>query len=92
MSETWNEELGERLGERLGKPVEIEHASLVLGSTSKEVWAVDAGTPEGELELLVLRPTGGEDEGRPDKGLLREAGREPARLGGGQCRGDGEAR
>ncbi len=54
-----HEELGERLYERLEVPVEVEHVALIPGGTSKEAWTADVGTPEGKLELIVLRKTGG---------------------------------
>ncbi|HLM77944.1 MAG TPA: phosphotransferase family protein [Rubrobacteraceae bacterium] len=53
------EELDERLTELLGTTVEVEDVVLLGGGASKEAWKVDASTPEGGLELLVRRASGG---------------------------------
>ncbi len=59
MKETWTEEIGESLAALLKVPVKVQRAQLIPGGASKEAWAVEAMTPEGELELLVRRAAGG---------------------------------
>jgi aminoglycoside phosphotransferase (APT) family kinase protein len=54
----WTDELRERLAERLG-PVEVGEPRLLPGGASKEAWAVDVRTADGELPLLVRRAAGG---------------------------------
>jgi len=54
----WTDELRERLAERLG-PVEVGEPRLLPGGASKEAWAVDVRTPDGDVPLLVRRAAGG---------------------------------
>jgi aminoglycoside phosphotransferase (APT) family kinase protein len=43
----------------LGSRAEVASLGLLAGGASKEAWAVDVSTPDGRLELLVRRDTGG---------------------------------
>jgi aminoglycoside phosphotransferase (APT) family kinase protein len=54
----WAGELRERLAALLGG-VETGSPRLLPGGASKEAWAVDVRTAEGELPLLVRRAAGG---------------------------------
>jgi aminoglycoside phosphotransferase (APT) family kinase protein len=54
----WEDELRERLAELFG-PVEVDPPRLVPGGASKEAWAVDVRTADGETPLLVRRAAGG---------------------------------
>src|SRR5262249_19229194 len=54
----WAGELRERLAALLGG-VETGPPRLLPGGASKEAWAVDIRTPDGELPLLVRRAAGG---------------------------------
>jgi aminoglycoside phosphotransferase (APT) family kinase protein len=54
----WAGELRERLAALLGG-VEIGPPRLLPGGASKEAWAVDVRTADGELPLLVRRAAGG---------------------------------
>ena len=55
----WAPELRQRLTELLGGPVELTSMRLLPGGASKEAWAVDVRTADGELPLLVRRAAGG---------------------------------
>jgi aminoglycoside phosphotransferase (APT) family kinase protein len=54
----WVGELRDRLAALVGA-VEVESPRLLPGGASKEAWAVDVRTAEGELPLLVRRAGGG---------------------------------
>jgi len=53
------EQLTEGLSSLFAKPVHVSSAVLLAGGASKEAWAVEAGTGDGPLHLLVRRATGG---------------------------------
>jgi aminoglycoside phosphotransferase (APT) family kinase protein len=54
----WTEELREQLVQLFG-PLELEPPHLVAGGASKEAWAVEARTADGQLSLFVRRAAGG---------------------------------
>jgi aminoglycoside phosphotransferase (APT) family kinase protein len=54
----WTNELRERLDELLG-PADVDPPRLLPGGASKEAWAVDVRTPDGEVPLVVRRAAGG---------------------------------
>ena len=58
MVSEWGDELRERLAALLGAD-EVGSLRLLAGGASKEAWAVDVRTADGELPLLVRRAAGG---------------------------------
>ena len=58
MVSEWGDELRERLAALLGAD-EVGSLWLLAGGASKEAWAVDVRTADGELPLLVRRAAGG---------------------------------
>jgi aminoglycoside phosphotransferase (APT) family kinase protein len=54
----WTDELRDRLAELYG-PLELDPPRLLAGGSSKEAWAVDAHTADGEVALFLRRAAGG---------------------------------